>query len=260
MAYCMIEAHTGVSSEAPFNTMASFRLAKEQGYDMIELDTKFTKDGHCVILHDRTVNRTARNEDGSAIPEDRFIADMTLAEAKTLDFGIFFSEKYKGERIPTLEEVLTFAVTEKIPLKFDNVIQTHTDEELAAFIDCIKNMNAQPYVGFTSNNLPFIEKLLAMLPGSAIHYDGPSDEKTLTALCALVPKEKLTVWVRFDNARTSWNKTPAANEEYCAMVKRYARLGLWILDKKEEYIIARDRFHADIVETDGTLKPEKTEV
>ena len=57
---CKLQAHRGVSTDAPENPMAAFRLAVEQGYDIIEFDPKYTKDDVCVILHDRTLNRTGR--------------------------------------------------------------------------------------------------------------------------------------------------------------------------------------------------------
>ena len=35
---CKLQAHRGVSTDAPENTMAAFRMAVEQGYDIIEFD------------------------------------------------------------------------------------------------------------------------------------------------------------------------------------------------------------------------------
>lgn len=61
------QAHRGVSCEAPENTMSAFIAAVKQGYDVIELDPAMTKDGKFVVLHDETINRTARNIDGSFI-------------------------------------------------------------------------------------------------------------------------------------------------------------------------------------------------
>ena len=40
-----LQAHRGVSSEYPENTLAAFRASVEQGYDIIECDPKYTKDG-----------------------------------------------------------------------------------------------------------------------------------------------------------------------------------------------------------------------
>ena len=253
---CMLEAHRGVSTEAPMNTMAAFRLAKEQGYGMIELDTKFTKDDRCVILHDRTVNNTGRHADGTPIAEKTEIASLTFDEARALDFGIAFGEQFRGETLPALEEVLDFAVENRIPLKFDNVLQSHTEAQLKIFFDAIDEKNALPWVGFTSNSVEFIKKIIARFPDAAIHYDGPSDEETLKTLSSLISRDRLTVWVRYDNAATAWNTTPPATEESCAMVRKYARLGLWLLSAEEEYRTARDVFQADLAETNGQLKPD----
>ena len=94
----LIIAHRGASGQAPENTLAAIKLALEQKADMIEIDVFLTKDGHLVVLHDETVNRTT-NGQGS-------IDSLTLAEAKKLDAGSWFSSQYQGEKIPTLDEVL----------------------------------------------------------------------------------------------------------------------------------------------------------
>ena len=62
----LYQAHRGVGTEYPENTMPAFRAAVEQGYALIELDPCFTLDGQCAILHDRTLNRTCRTASGAA--------------------------------------------------------------------------------------------------------------------------------------------------------------------------------------------------
>ena len=58
----MVIAHRGASSYAPENTFAAFDLAIRMGVHHIELDVEATSDGHIVVIHDDTVNRTT---DGS---------------------------------------------------------------------------------------------------------------------------------------------------------------------------------------------------
>ncbi len=94
----LVIAHRGGALLAPENTLAAFRNAIALGVDMIEIDVHLSKDGHVIVIHDNTVDRTT---DGHGR-----IADMTLAEIKKLDAGKKFSEKFAGERIPTLEETL----------------------------------------------------------------------------------------------------------------------------------------------------------
>lgn len=252
---CILEAHRGVGTEYPENTLSAFRAAVRQGYGMIELDTKFTSDNVCVILHDGTVSRMARHDDGSAVEGKVNIADLTLAEAKALDFGIAKGEEHRGVRICTLQEVLDFAAEEKIPLKFDNVLQSHTPEQLSVFCETVRASKACPYCGFTSNNVPFIEKMLAEFPGGTIHYDGPVTDEALDELSRVVPSGQLYVWMRYDNEHTSWCKTPPVSEEMARRVKSFAKLGLWLLTKQSELDDAEAKYDADVAETDGSLKP-----
>lgn len=91
-------AHRGAMLEAPENTLAAFRRAIELGADLIELDVHQTADGHVVVIHDETVDRTT---DGSGI-----VLAMSLQELRCLDAGSWTGPQFAGERVPTLLEVL----------------------------------------------------------------------------------------------------------------------------------------------------------
>ncbi len=91
-------AHRGAMETHPENTLAAFKEAVFLGAHMIEFDVRLTKDGHLVILHDETVDRTT-NGMGK-------ISELTLHEVKQLDAGSWKSEIFTGEKIPTLQEVL----------------------------------------------------------------------------------------------------------------------------------------------------------
>jgi len=95
-----IIAHRGSSAHAPENTLAAFQLAAEQGADAIELDVDLTRDGHAIIMHDTTIDRTT---DGAGA-----VQDLTLDEIRRVDAGTWKSAAFKGERVPLLAEV--FAV------------------------------------------------------------------------------------------------------------------------------------------------------
>mgnify|MGYP001591332777 CR=1 FL=1 len=97
----LIIAHRGASSSAPENTLAAFSLAVEQGAQAIELDVQMSADGHPVIIHDPTLARTT-NGTGP-------VWEKTLAELRRLDAGSWFAPRFAGERIPTLDEVVSWA-------------------------------------------------------------------------------------------------------------------------------------------------------
>lgn len=251
----ILEAHRGVSAYYPENTLAAFRAAKTLGYGMIELDTKFTADNVCVCLHNRTVNKTARRPDGSALEEETPISSLTFAEARALDYGLWRGEQFRGEPIPTLEEVLAFAAEAGIPLKFDNVLQRADETQLEIFFSTVERMGALSHIGFTSNRLSFIRTVIGRFPTAQIHYDGDISEEALAAVAEIVPPEQLTVWLRYHNNRTAWCKTPACDADLVAMTRRFARrIGLWLLDKPEELADA-EAWGVDYVETEGELRP-----
>ncbi len=92
-------AHRGASDTHPENTLAAFREAIRLGAHMIELDVALTKDGQLVLMHDSTVDRTTNGKG--------LVSEVTLAELKKLDAGLWKNRRFKGERIPTLHEALT---------------------------------------------------------------------------------------------------------------------------------------------------------
>jgi glycerophosphoryl diester phosphodiesterase len=94
----MVIAHRGASSYAPENTLAAFDLALQMGVRHVELDVDVTSDGHIVVIHDDTVDRTT-NGFGS-------VTSHTLAALRALDAGSWFGGTFTGERIPAFDEVL----------------------------------------------------------------------------------------------------------------------------------------------------------
>jgi len=93
-----IIAHRGASYDAPENTVAAFKLGWKQNADAVELDIWFSKDGKIVCHHDDNTKRTTG--------VDKTVADQTLAELRTLDAGLWKGAQWKGEKLPTLDEVL----------------------------------------------------------------------------------------------------------------------------------------------------------
>ena len=106
-----VTAHRGASVLYPENTMAAFQGAYELGADWIELDVQQTKDGVLIILHDTNLKRT------TGVSKNTW--EVSYDEVKKLDAGSFFDSKFKGEKIPTLEEVIKFAKEKNIKLNIE---------------------------------------------------------------------------------------------------------------------------------------------
>jgi glycerophosphoryl diester phosphodiesterase len=94
----VIVAHRGMAAGYPENTVAAYRRSISLGFSAIEVDLRGTADGHIVIMHDETVDRTT-NGTGT-------VEQMTLAEIRSLDAGSNVDEKFADERVPTYQEVL----------------------------------------------------------------------------------------------------------------------------------------------------------
>ncbi len=91
-------AHRGAMDTHPENTLAAFNEAVRLGAHMIELDVRITKDGHLVIMHDETVDRTTNGKGP--------VSELSIDEVKRLDAGSWKSEKFTGETVPTFKEAL----------------------------------------------------------------------------------------------------------------------------------------------------------
>lgn len=252
-----LQAHRGVAAEYPENTMAAFYASVEQGYHLIELDPKYTADGKFVFLHDKSLNRTARNTDGSELDNEVLISEITLDEATVYDYGAFMGEKFKGEKLPTLEDVLDFAEQNpNVPLKIDNVWERFPEELKENFLSIIAERGDRVRVCFTCKKIEDLELIAKRFPNSELHYDGPDlSEETLSKAREIAGDRSLVIWVCFENKQTVWCKNEKASVELCNRVKKYGQLGLWILSEREELEDAVNKYGADVIETTGHIKP-----
>ena len=142
----LIFGHRGVPRDAPENTVAGFRRAVELGLDGVELDVQQCKSGELVIFHDDKVDKLT---DGSGN-----LVDLEFDELRQLDAGARFKEEFRGERIPTLEEVLE-VMREKMIVNIELKSRSIRDDGLEAkVIDLIGKMGLQSSVILSSFN-PF---------------------------------------------------------------------------------------------------------
>ncbi len=95
---CNVIAHRGANKKAPQNTIPAFVTAINEGTNGFETDVHLTKDGVPVICHNYTIDATS---DGRGE-----VSSYKLEELKKFDFGAYFSEKFKGTTLPTLDEFL----------------------------------------------------------------------------------------------------------------------------------------------------------
>lgn len=165
MPYPRLCAHRGFNSVAPENSMPAFGAAVAMGAEEIEFDIWATGDGHLVSLHDAILDRVSDGEGA--------IFERDLSYFKNCDFGIVYSEKYKGLKGATFEEILQkFAgrVVMNIHVKIWDMIRISTNpnidpklEEIAALI---KKYDCERHVYFMSTNTEMLCKMREILPNA----------------------------------------------------------------------------------------------
>jgi len=121
-------AHQGGRGLWPENTLLAFHRSLDLGVDVLEMDLRATSDGHIVVQHDASVERTT---DGRGL-----VRELTLAQVRELDAGYRFageaggvvSHPYRGQGllVPTLLEVLA-----RFPASRLNLEMKEFDSELA---------------------------------------------------------------------------------------------------------------------------------
>jgi len=109
-----IIAHRGASALAPENTLAAFQKAYEIGAKWVEFDVMLTACGEVVVIHDETLDRTT-NGQGK-------VCDYPYSYLQTLDAG-------KGEKIPTLAEVIALLRHLKLAANIEIKPALHREEE-----------------------------------------------------------------------------------------------------------------------------------
>lgn len=102
----LVIAHRGFSHVAPENTLHAVHRAAAAGADAVEVDVQRSRDGHLVVLHDRTLRRTT---DVARLWPTRVgdpVESFTLAELRRLDAGSWKHPNFAGVGVPTLRQVL----------------------------------------------------------------------------------------------------------------------------------------------------------
>ena len=250
-----LQAHKGVETEYPENTLHAFKAAGEQGYEMIELDLRMTKDDKIIVMHDSSINSTGRNDDGSEISEQIRIGDITYEEALKYDFGIHFSKEFAGTRLPLFEEVIPIAQKYGITLKIDNKIKRFAPHQLEILFDMINDSGIETIISCW--NAEIAETVVKKLPNADISFDGLTDEKELSHYSTLAGKDRFWVWIPIDFEMATWAPLEwFATDEQCRVIKKYAKLGIWALKSEKSFLNAAERLSPEAAETSGNIKPD----
>ncbi|HPT21468.1 MAG TPA: glycerophosphodiester phosphodiesterase family protein [Bacteroidales bacterium] len=178
-AQIKIIGHRGASYLAPENTVASAKLAWEVGADAVETDIYLSKDNKIIVSHDANTKRTSG--------QDYKIKETSSKILRKLDVGSFKNEKYKGEKIPYLDEI---------------VRTTPAGKEMVVEIKCGNEI------------LPYLEKVVKKYEKSVVFTFICFDFQTITDTKKAFPKSKC-YWLcgNTEVLNKTINKVPEAGLE-----------------------------------------------
>jgi glycerophosphoryl diester phosphodiesterase len=161
----MIEiiAHRGFSAIAPENTLAAFDLAIKHGANSIEFDLQLSADGVPIIFHDATLDRITQSSGK--------VGEKTLAELKMLDAGAWFSDRFAGEKIPTLQAALGILKNVDSFLYFDVKPDCDwSDLQVADLVNTLIAEGVKEQSVITSFNDSFLEQVRQVSPDLLIGH------------------------------------------------------------------------------------------
>lgn len=176
--------HRGYSLVAPENTLPAFILSRKMGFSYVETDVAFTSDNVAVLMHDATINRTARNSDGSQLSSDVYIYDITYAQALQYDYGIWKGSEWAGTPIPTFKEFIQCCKEMSLHpfIELKNSIEW-TQARCEAIAEDIKAVGMERNVSFISFDENALAYMSAIFPDAMIGlgYQGVYNTQNLTA-------------------------------------------------------------------------------
>lgn len=148
-----IIGHRGGTAAYPENTLINFKKAVELGADGVEFDVQLTQDGEVVVIHDEQIDRTMT---GSGL-----VKDYNLEELKKMSAGQTFNDQFKGEKIPTLREVLEVVKDlEVINIELKNYLPyPKLEEKVIKLVDEFKIREKVIISSFNHYSLQKIQKL-----------------------------------------------------------------------------------------------------
>lgn len=137
-------AHRGFWKMAPENSIKSIAIAHKLGFEMVELDARFTSDGHLMLMHDATLDRTT---DGIGN-----LIEKTYEEAKQLKLKGSLTEETM--RIPSFEEAVAYCASIGMKINIDSYFfyERPTKESVMTALAIIDKYNYRHNVFFMANH------------------------------------------------------------------------------------------------------------
>ncbi len=237
--------HKGYNTLAPENTLPAFELSAEKGYQYVETDISFTKDGVPVLLHNPNINNMARNPDGSELAgENLEIDQITYEEALRYDFTKGMAE-YKGTKIARLDDFLDLCQEKSLHpyLELKNN-GDYTKDQIRELVKLVRSKGMEGKISWISFEADYLkcvreEDSKARLGFLSVVSDEEGMKEAVEAAKDLRTGENE---VFLDLA----NKTPYVTYDYSLCEKEGLPVEIWVSDELNEFMGITER---DVLET-----------
>lgn len=157
----MVMAHRGSSIQAPENTISAFDLAVAQHADYLELDVQESRDGVVVVAHDSNFRRTAGL--------NRPVGSMRYADIARLDVGLRFGRGFRGERVPTLAQVMRY-YKGKVKLNIELKSAPHQENLVKSVVNLIERYGFENDCVIQSVNYSYLQQVKDLNPDLRCGY------------------------------------------------------------------------------------------
>lgn len=241
-----IIAHRGARSVAPENTIAAAEIARTIGADLWETDVHLTRDGHMIIFHDEDLLRTTNAIKIFPSHNSFNIDQFDLTQIEMVETGAVFIERdpfgeiaagnisqqlldsFKGEKIPTLEDVLNYTAQKKWPVNLELKEQTG---KLRGFplpkmvVDLVRKMEIDPaLIVISSFNHVWLEEVQHLFP-----------EIEIQALVGDEPDQEL-IWSGYSFDTYNIDHTRVTMEEIEALKKMGKKVNLFTVNSRDDMV------------------------
>lgn len=174
----LVVSHRGDWRNAPENSLQAFRNCLNMNVDMIEIDLKQTKDGHLVLMHDETIDRTTN---GKGRPSDYMLEEL-------LQFRLINGlGRVTDHVIPTLEEVLNLCkgkILINIDKGYDFFKEVYELTERTGTTGQVVIKSSYPLSKVRQENGDVLDKVIYM---PIIQLDKPDAERILDEYLTISP-------------------------------------------------------------------------
>jgi glycerophosphoryl diester phosphodiesterase len=200
----IVVGHRGAAGHAPENTLVAFERGLALGADVLECDVHLTRDGHLVVIHDDTLERTT-NGSGP-------VSARTLDELLALDAGCWRGPEFAGQRIPTLPQLLDLARGRcqlAIEVKPEPGRSPRTGELEAALATCLRDSGLARDAFVISFDHEVVRRVRALCPdvtAGVLYVARPVDPVAMARAAdatLLMPMWELTTPELIENAHAA---------------------------------------------------------